>query len=84
MARGESGSVREGCLPGHGEDAYVMRLIDFHQSLIQPHSHRRRFGRNFDDVFEDGLATTSWREVFAPRDALISSHPGLQEGRSTL
>jgi hypothetical protein len=35
MARGEPGSVREGCLPGHGEDAYVMRLIDLHWSLIQ-------------------------------------------------
>jgi len=35
-------------------------------------------------VFEVGLATTLWREVFAPRDALVSTHLGLQEVRGTL
>jgi hypothetical protein len=35
MAGGEPGSVREGCLPGHRKDAYVVRLIDLHWSLIQ-------------------------------------------------
>lgn len=35
MASGEPGSVREGCLPRYGKDAYVMRFIDLHWSLIQ-------------------------------------------------
>lgn len=63
-----------------------VRYVSYWFTLVAytTYSHRCRFGRNFDDVFEDGLATTPWREVLAPRDALISSHPGLQKISSTL
>ena len=47
-------------------------------------SHRCRLGRGFDDVFKAGLAITLWRKVLAPRDALISPPPGLQEVGCTL
>ena len=56
----------------------------FGRVAYRTHSHRCRFGRSFDDVFEDGLATAPWREVLTPRDALISAHPGLQEVRGSL
>jgi hypothetical protein len=60
-----------------------MRLNDLGWWLIEL-SHRCCLGRSFDDVFEVGLATTLWREVLAPGDALISTPPGLQEVRGTL
>lgn len=47
-------------------------------------SDRRGSGRNLDDVLKDGLAPTSWREVLAPGDAIISTPTGLQEVRNTL
>ena len=63
-----------------------VRYVSYWLALVAytTRSHRCRFGRNFDDVFKDGLATTPWREVLAPGDALISSHPGLQKVSSTL
>jgi hypothetical protein len=60
-----------------------MRLNDLGWWLIEL-SHRCCLGRSFDDVFQVGLATTPWREVPAPGDALISTPPGLQEVRGTL
>jgi hypothetical protein len=89
FAASRSGSLRtRRCVQGLPAETRERRVrcASYWPGLVVnwTHSHRCRFGRSFDDVFEDGLATAPWREVLTPRDALISAHLGLQEVRGSL